>query len=196
MPNVNTLLDEHVVLKYEFADRIFLNGYVSRLQEPDDLAWFLCQHRGEEIPRYEVLGEMTRAFVAAIEEMAEKRSIPVVHFERGQRKEAIAQPFFDAAAAAQREGVVMIGIAQEKANVFRPPSKLQRQVGKFAAIRASAFVKHVYLYIWDRDFGPGFLKFCTYAPLPGPGLAERAPVAPPAPHPRQPLPGAPRQRHR
>lgn len=56
MPNVNTLLDEHVVLKCEFVDRIFLNGYVARLQEPHDLAWFLCQHRGEEIPRYEVLG--------------------------------------------------------------------------------------------------------------------------------------------
>ena len=27
-PNINTLLDEHVVLKYEFVDRIFLNGYV------------------------------------------------------------------------------------------------------------------------------------------------------------------------
>ncbi len=29
MPNVNTLLDEHVVLKYEFPDRFFLNGYLS-----------------------------------------------------------------------------------------------------------------------------------------------------------------------
>jgi hypothetical protein len=26
MPNVNTLLDDHVVLKYEMVDRIFLNG--------------------------------------------------------------------------------------------------------------------------------------------------------------------------
>ncbi len=92
MPNVNTLLDEHVVLKYEFADRIFLNGYVARLQEPDDLRWFLCQHRAEEIPRYEVLGEMTRAFVTAIEALAAKKGIPVIQFERGQRKEAIAQP--------------------------------------------------------------------------------------------------------
>jgi hypothetical protein len=65
MPNVNTLLDEHVVLKYEFPDRFFLNGYIAKLQEPNQLSWFPCQHRGEEIPRYEVLGEMTRSFVAA-----------------------------------------------------------------------------------------------------------------------------------
>ena len=52
MPNVNTLLDEHVVLKCEFVDRIFVNGYVGHFQEANDLSWFLCQHRGEEIPRY------------------------------------------------------------------------------------------------------------------------------------------------
>ena len=165
MPNVNTLLAEHVTLKYEFVDRIFLNGYVAKLQEPDQLAWFLCQHRGEEIPRYELLGEMTRHFVAAIEELAEARRIPIVDFEKGQRKETIAEPYFRAAARYQREGVVLIGMVQEKANVFRPPSKKQRQVGKFAAHRNSAFVKHIYVYIFDKDFGPGFIKFCTYAPF-------------------------------
>lgn len=165
MPNVNTLLDEHVVLKCEFVDRIFLNGYVGRFQEPNDLSWFLCQHRSEQIPRYEVLGEMTRRFVSEIETLAETKAIPIVQFERGQRKEAIAQPYFDQAAAARREGVVMIGIAQEKANVFRAPAKGQRQVGKFGATRGSAYVKHFYIYIWDRDFGPGFIKFCTYAPF-------------------------------
>ncbi len=106
---------------------------------------------------------MTRAFVAAIGALAEKKDIPVVQFAKAQRKEAIAQPYFEAAAAAQPEGLVLIGITQEKANVFRPPSKLQRQVGKFAPTRASAFAKHVYLYIWDRDFGPGFIS--TYAPF-------------------------------
>jgi hypothetical protein len=44
MPNLNTLLDEHVVLKYEFPDRFLLNGYISKLQEPTQLSWFLCQH--------------------------------------------------------------------------------------------------------------------------------------------------------
>jgi len=42
VPDLNTLLDDHVLLAYESADRIFLNGYVARLQEPDQLGWFLC----------------------------------------------------------------------------------------------------------------------------------------------------------
>lgn len=32
------------MLKCEMVDRIFLNGYVAKLQEPDQLFWFLCQH--------------------------------------------------------------------------------------------------------------------------------------------------------
>lgn len=94
MRNLNTLLDQHVTLAYEFVDRVFLNGYVAKLQDPDQLAWFLCQHRGEEIPRYELLGKMTRDLVAAIEQMAEDRHIPVIHFEKGQRKETVAEPYF------------------------------------------------------------------------------------------------------
>ena len=165
MPNVNSLLDDHVVLKYEFADRIFLNGYVSRLQTPDDLAWFLCQHQRQRFPRYELLGEMTRTLVAAIEALATKGGLPVVHFEKRQSKEAVAQPFFQAAAQAQHEAVVLIGIAQESVSVFRPPSHQQRQAQKFAAGRAKAFVKQVYFYIWDRDFDPSFIKFNAYAPF-------------------------------
>ena len=165
MPDLNTLLDQHVTLVYESVDRVFLNGYVARLQEPDQLAWFLGQHRGEKLPRYELLGKMTSEFVAAVEQMAQDHHIPVVHFEKGQRKETIAGPYFAHAALLRLEGVVLIGIAQEKANVFRPPRKGRRGCGGgFAAGRNSAFVKHLYFYIWDRDFGPSFIKFCTYAP--------------------------------
>ncbi len=161
MPNVNSLLDEHVVLKYECLDRIFLNGYVAKLQQPDQLSWFLCQHRGEAIPRYQVLGEMTRDFLAAVERLAAEKKIPVVHFERGQRKETIAGAYF---AKAEREGVVLIGIAQERARVFRAPTRRQRPVGKYAATRNSAFVNHLYFYILDADWGPSFIKICSFAP--------------------------------
>ena len=106
MPDLNTLLDQHVTLAYEFVDRIFLNGYVAKLQEPDQLAWFLSQHRGQEIPRHELLGKMTRDFVVAVEELARSQHIPVVHFEKGQRKEAIAEPYFAQATLLQREGEV------------------------------------------------------------------------------------------
>jgi hypothetical protein len=147
MPDLNTLLDDHVTLNYESVDRIFLNGYIAKLQEPDQLSWFLCQHRGEEIPRYELLGRMTADFVAAVEKMAEEQAIPVIQFQKGQRKETIAEPFQAELLNQGREGVAMIGIAQEKANCFRPPAKNKRVKGKFAAARNAAFVKHIYIYV-------------------------------------------------
>jgi hypothetical protein len=165
VPNVNTLLRDHVTLKCEMVDRMFLNGYVAKLQEPDQLFWFLCQHRGEEIPRYELLGKMTRDFVAAVEDYAAVHGVPLVQLEKGQRKEDVARPYFQKAEREGRYGVVMIGVSQEGANVFRAPAKGQREVGKFAAHRSSAYVKHFYVYIRDRDFGPSFIKFCTYAPF-------------------------------
>ena len=164
MVDVNTLLDDCVTLRYECIDRIFLNGYVPRLQTPEGLARFLRDQPGEEIPRYAILGERTQAFLREVERLAETAGIPLIHFERGQRKEAIAQPHLDAAQTAGREGVVLIGLAQERASVFRPPPKRGRVVGRCAATRASAYVNHVYFYLWDRDFGGAFLKVCTYAP--------------------------------
>ena len=31
-------------------------------------------------------------------------------------------------------------------------------------VRSTAMVNHYYWYCWDRDFGPFFLKFCSYFP--------------------------------
>jgi UDP-N-acetylglucosamine 2-epimerase len=61
--------------------------------------------------------------VAAVEKLAQDQSIPIVHFEKGQRKETVAEPYFAQAARSGRDQVALIGIAQERANVFRPPNK-------------------------------------------------------------------------
>ena len=73
--NVNTLLDDHVTLRYASVDRLILNGYVPHLQTPEGLARFLwCD--GEELPRYAILGERT----AALNPNALRRAWE--HFER------------------------------------------------------------------------------------------------------------------
>ena len=156
MADINTLLDECVTFRCECLDRIFLNGYVAKLQTPEGLARFLRDQPGEEIPRYAILGERTARFLREVERLAETEGIPLIHFERGQRKEAVAQPHLDGAERAGREGVVLIGLAQERASVFRPPPKRGRVVGRYAATRASAYVNYVYFYLWDRDFGGAF----------------------------------------
>ncbi len=107
---------------------------------------------------------MTRRFVAAVEQLAADQQIPMIEFEKGQDKEDLVKPYFERARAQGREKVVLIGVAQEKARAFQAPRKRNREQGRFNPGRRAVFVKHFYFYIYDRDFGPTFLRFCTYAP--------------------------------
>ena len=164
MADLTELLDEHVTLRYESIDRLLLNGYVPRIQSREGLACFLKSNPGEEIPRYAILGERTAHLMRDLDQFIEAGKIPLVHFEKGQRKEDIARPYLDAAEAAGREGVVLIGIAQERADVFRPPAKRDREPGRYAVRRTSAYVNHVYFYLFDAEVGGAFIKLCTYGP--------------------------------
>ena len=64
------------------------------------------------------------------------------------------------------EGVLFIGKAQEKTSVFRTESRRNPQSGKRYAsiVRSTAIVNQYYIYAVDRDFGPFFIKFCSYFP--------------------------------
>src|ERR1022692_4315022 len=60
-----------------------------------------------------------------------------------------------------RDAVVFIGVAQEKAKTFNG----KKVNGWFEFERdKSVYVNHYYFYIDDEDFGPLFIKICSYAP--------------------------------
>jgi len=165
MPNIETILRDHTTLQLECIDRLYLNGYQPTLQHEAGLLRFLLVHRKQLVASPVLLGQMTKAFVSAVEAFAQRHSIPVVHFEKGQRKEDVAQQHF--ARAGDKEGVVFIGVAQEKVTAFR--SFKERRPDRPRAFlrfyRGQVFVKQFYFYLFDRDFGPAFIKFSTYFPF-------------------------------
>jgi hypothetical protein len=60
-----------------------------------------------------------------------------------------------------RDQIVFIGVAQEKAKAFSGT----KVSGQFQFNRdKTVYVNHYYFYIDDEDFGPLFLKVCSYAP--------------------------------
>jgi hypothetical protein len=60
-----------------------------------------------------------------------------------------------------RDQIVFIGVAQEKAKAFNG-TKVN---GQFQFNRdKTVYVNHYYFYIDDEDFGPLFIKVCSYAP--------------------------------
>jgi DNA-binding HxlR family transcriptional regulator len=97
----------------------------------------------------------------------EENKIPVVAFRKGQRKDEVAKERL--AKFDQEEGIIFVGKAQEKATVFRTEKRRNAQTGQSYPwiVQSWAMVNHYYFYGVDRDFGPFFVKFCSYFPYNG-----------------------------
>ena len=166
MATIASLLRDHVTLRVRSVDRLFLQGYVPRLMTEGMVVRFLLDH-GNPIPSPALLGRIGRAYVKQVERFAAEHEIPVVRFRKRESKEETARRYFERAEAEGRTGVVLIGVAQERASAWRgwrdggPDSHPH-----FCFGRQTVFVNHYYFYILDRDFGPAFVKACSYAPFP------------------------------
>jgi hypothetical protein len=161
MTDANEILKEHVTLDIECIDRIYLNGYIPNLQVPGQLVTFL-RHHGYRIPSPAILGKMTNEYKASVEAYAKEKGIPLFHFERDVRKDDIAAEYRER--EGNREGVMFIGVAQERAYAYKARKSTRAGKVYFEYSRQSVFVNHYYFYIQDDDFGPVFIKVCTYAP--------------------------------
>ncbi|MGH9970767.1 MAG: hypothetical protein ACREBG_23655 [Pyrinomonadaceae bacterium] len=162
--NVSEIIRKHVTLEVESIDRMYLNVYQPQLQRDLGVVGFFRYHRGQPFASSILMATMTRQFVASIESFAKAQQIPVITFQKGQRKDDIANSY--RAKYSKEEGVVFIGKAQEKASVFRTEKRYHEQSGQTYPwiVRSTAMVNHYYIYALDRDFGPFFIKFCSYFP--------------------------------
>jgi DNA-binding PadR family transcriptional regulator len=158
------VLENHTTLEVESLDRIYLKVIQMRLQERRGIAWYFRKHRGEVFATAKVMAEMTRPFVSSIEKFALTNAIPLMTFTKGQRKDNMAQQSL--AGFPNREGILFIGKAQEKAYVCRTITKKNEQTGRDYPwlMKSTAMVNHYYFYCVDEDFGPFFIKFCSYFP--------------------------------
>ena len=165
MPNVHEIMRDHVSLSIGCVDRLYVNGYVPTLQVPGQLCTFMSAHLGQPIPSPAVLRPIHDRLVHSVEEYARRHQIPMIQFERGERKDDVAAKHrtrFNG-----REGVVFIGVAQEKARSFKASKRRLSGGGvTFDFSPQWVCVKHYYFYVQDIDWGPGFLKIGTYIPYP------------------------------
>ena len=159
MANINKLLDGHVTLEVECIDRLYLNGYVGKLATSGGLYLFMSEHLGKPVPSPVVLGQITQRLVEELKSYAEQNEIPVIQFQHGERKDDRAHRMRQQRPV--RDEVVFIGVAQEKAQAF----SARKVDGRFLFHRdKTVYVNHYYIYLDDADFGPAFLKVCSYAP--------------------------------
>ena len=157
------ILSEHTTLALECIDRLYLNVYVPVLQRAAGAAYFFREIRGCSVPSSALMAPITQRFVAATKRYAERNGIDIVSFRRGERKDDRTQEYLRQWSGG--EGVLYIGKAQEKARVQRTERRRRPSGATYAwLVDATAMVNHFYFYVVDDDFGPFFLKFCSYFP--------------------------------
>jgi hypothetical protein len=161
---VAEVLSKHVTLEVEGIDRMYLNVYVPVLQAVEGVLKFIRIHRGHPVASTAMVEPISRRFVESIEGYVRDHDIPMITFAKGQRKDDIANQ--RRAAFTQDEGVVFVGKAQEKCTVYRTEKRHNPRTHKSYAwiVKSTALVNHYYFYCLDRNFGPFFLKFCSYFP--------------------------------
>jgi hypothetical protein len=159
MPSIPELLSGHVTLEVECLDRLYLNGYIGPLATSAGLVTFMREQLGKPIASPVLLGQITEKFREAVGLLAERERIPLYRFDHHERKDEVANRIRQRRGV--RDGIVFIGVAQEKAQAFQG----KKMNGQFEFTRdKTVYVNHYYFYIDDADFGPVFLKVCSYAP--------------------------------
>jgi hypothetical protein len=164
-PNIESIIRDHVMLTVRCLDRIYLQGYMPKLQTSGGLCYFLRDHLGHPIPSPALFRPMHDGFVNAIKAYAAEHAVPLIEFKSGQDKDAIVATY--RTKFTSPDGVVVIGVAQEKARAFKAHKRCGPQGGvTFDFTRQSVAVNHYYFYLHDPAWGPAFIKIGTYVPYP------------------------------
>lgn len=163
MATIPEILEGHVTLDVECADRLYLNGYIPSLATAGGLTVFMREHLNKPIPSPAVLGQVTSQFRDRVQAFVAENEVPLIRFERGERKD-------DRANEIRRErgvrgGVAFVAVAQEKAKTFSGRKMPEKGSNWFEYTRdKTVYVNHYYFYVDDEEFGPAFVKVCSYAP--------------------------------
>ena len=161
--SVGDVLTEHVQFEIECIDRMYLNVYVPHLQFAAGLVGYVQRQLGLPIASTAPLAKITDAFSTAVHRFAKINRVPWVDFAKGQRKDDVMHEQLEHFTAT--EGVVFIGRAQEKTALFRTEKRHDANGDSYPwIVKTTGLVNHFYFYCVDADFGPFFLKFCSYFP--------------------------------
>jgi hypothetical protein len=161
--SVGDVLSGHVVFQVECIDRMYLNVYVSGLQYATGLVAYVHRQLRLPIASTAPLARITDEFGAAVHQFARTNGVPWVDFAKGQRKDDVMHAHLERFTA--EEGVLFVGRAQEKTKLFRTEKRRDANGDSYPwIVPSTGLVNHFYFYCYDANFGPFFLKFCSYFP--------------------------------
>jgi hypothetical protein len=173
MATINEVLDGHISLSVDCVDRLYLNAYVPNLQVGGQVVTFLTGHLGFPIPSPALLEKIGNRFRREVKAFAAEHKVPILTLKKpdrtrwDDRKLDHVRPYLEKAEAEGHSGVVAIVQTQEFQRVFSAKNRSPKPgVVSYDFVKEERRVGMYYFYVLDAEFGPGFIKICTYFPYP------------------------------
>ena len=171
MERLLALLGTAVQLVYTCWDRIVINGYIDRLQRPENLIYFFHEVVGIDCIEPAVLEQRTNAYRAWVRRITEDQGIPVLAAPpappRGVRKEDFVQPFYRRLRGEPGIACVLTSLEQGRTFVsYTPQRKPPSGDINYRLIKAcrKRFL-HLYWYVLDPVVGPMSVRVASYFPF-------------------------------
>ena len=160
--SVGDVLTEHVQFEIECIDRMYSNVYVPHLQFAAGLVGYVQRQLGLPIASTAPLAKITDAFSTAVHRFAKVNRVPWIDFVKGQRKDDVMHEQLEHFTATR----VSCSSGGHRRKPPVPHRETPRRQRRFLPVdrqdhRAG---NHFYFFCVDADFGPFFLKFCSYFP--------------------------------
>lgn len=134
---------------------------------------FFHGHLGHPVPSPALFAQIGNRFRRQVKAFAEEQGVPVLRLKKpdrrrwDDRKLDHVRPYLERAKREGRFGVVAIVAAREFQWVFGGRNRSEKPgVASFEFSKAERRVSVYYFYVYDREFGPGFVKICSYFPYP------------------------------
>jgi len=152
---------------YHCFDRVVINGYLSGLSRPAQVAYFFHNVVGEPVIGKEVLSRRTNEYQAWVEAFARNHGTAIEWAEPKVRKEDYVRPALRRMERAGQHGVYFILKSMEQGQTFRstvPRFATADPNYRILARQRSRFT-HYYFYIRDETLGPMVMRVASFFPF-------------------------------
>ena len=167
METFTKLFGSLLLFVYHCFDRVVINGYLSGLSRPGQVAYFFQNVVGEPVIGKEVLSRRTNEYQAWVEAFARNHGVAIEWAEPKARKEDYVRPALRCMERAGQHGVYFILKSMEQGQTFRstvPRFATTDPNYRILARQRSRFT-HYYFYIRDETLGPMVMRVASFFPF-------------------------------
>src|SRR5438270_5831129 len=167
MERFEKLFGHLMLFVYHCFDRIVINGYLSGLSRPEQVAHFFRELLGVPALSKEVFSQRTTDYQNWVEAFARNHHIPLEWAQKGVRKEDHVLPWLRRMRKQGSYGVYFIFKSMEQGPTFRisvPKYPTKDPNHRILAPQRSRFT-HYYFYIYDEVLGPIVMRVASFLPF-------------------------------